>query len=275
VNILLIGADSRSGLGDITSGKQTGTRADTMMLVHVAGNRKSVQVMSIMRDLWVDVPGHGEAKINAAFSWGGVPLAVQTIEQLLGTRIDHVASIDFGGFAEMSTAVGGVDVASPVAFTSKNMSGYTFEKGINHLEGQKALAFVRERYAFASGDFQRVQNQQAFMKGLLTTVTTVDGFPDVGMLGRFFTATAPHVRTDDGLNLQALVSLGYGLRTVRASDVDFFTLPTSGTGTSADGQSIVLGDPAAIADLAAALQADDLTTFVRTAGLVATEGVAK
>ncbi len=107
-NILLIGSDSRSGLGDVLSGKATGELSDTMMLVNVPKDGSGITVMSLMRDLWVPIPGHGTAKLNAAFSWGGAPLAVQTVESLLDTRIDHVMVVDFGGFGSIATALGTV-----------------------------------------------------------------------------------------------------------------------------------------------------------------------
>lgn len=83
------------------------------MLAHVPADRQHVYLMSIMRDSWVEVPGHGRAKINAAYSWGGVALTTETVEQLLDIRIDHVAEIDFAGFEDMTDALGGVTVDSP------------------------------------------------------------------------------------------------------------------------------------------------------------------
>ncbi|WP_316296705.1 LCP family protein, partial [Clavibacter michiganensis] len=103
-NILLIGSDSRAELDPDGDGA-AGGRSDTLMLLHVPADRKAVYLMSIMRDSWVDVPGHGKAKINAAYSWGGVPLVEQTVEQLLDSRIDHVAEIDFAGFEDMTDAL--------------------------------------------------------------------------------------------------------------------------------------------------------------------------
>lgn len=166
-NILLIGSDSRTGLSDVRSGKATGERSDTLMLVNVPKDGAGITVMSLMRDLWVTIPGHGSAKLNAAFSWGGVPLTVQTVEALLAVRIDHVMVVDFGGFGSMATALGGVDVWSDKAFQSRNMPGYKYQKGYNLVEGAKALAFVRERYSFADADYQRVRNQQAFIRALV------------------------------------------------------------------------------------------------------------
>ncbi|WIB36226.1 LCP family protein [Curtobacterium sp. MCJR17_043] len=112
LDVLLIGSDARERLDPQHDGVGGG-RSDTLMLAHVSADRRHVSLMSILRDSWVEVPGHGRAKINAAYSWGGVPLTVQTVEQLLGVRIDHVAEIDFAGFVGMTDALGGVTVQSP------------------------------------------------------------------------------------------------------------------------------------------------------------------
>src|SRR5699024_12520784 len=100
VNILLLGSDSRADtskpiLDDL------GNRADSIMVAHIPSDRSGVQIMSIMRDSWVDIPGHGQSKINAAMAYGGVPLMVQTVEGLIDQRIDHIAVIDFNGFKNL------------------------------------------------------------------------------------------------------------------------------------------------------------------------------
>jgi LCP family protein required for cell wall assembly len=166
-NILLLGSDSRQKTGEHdleTAGSQ---RADTMMLVHVSADRKHVSVMSILRDLYVPVPGHSDAKINASLAWGGTRLAVETLEDLLGARIDHVAIIDFAGLADMTRSLGGVWVDNPQAFTAARGGDRFYPAGPIQLEGDRALVFARERYAFATGDYQRVANQQLLLKGIL------------------------------------------------------------------------------------------------------------
>src|SRR5690606_401872 len=106
--------------------------------------------MSIMRDNWVNIQGHGEAKINAAVAYGGIPLAVNTVENFIDARIDHVALIDFESFKGLTDAVGGVTVNNTIAFDSINGGhGFSFAQGEITLNGDEALAFVRERYAFS------------------------------------------------------------------------------------------------------------------------------
>ncbi|QNE43425.1 LytR family transcriptional regulator [Frigoribacterium sp. NBH87] len=267
LNVLLIGSDSRDGdLDPVDEAGPTGQRSDTMMLVNVSGDRREVTVVSIMRDLWVDVPGHGEAKVNAAYAWGGAPLLVQTVEQLLDTRVAHVALVDFEGFASMSTALGGVEVDSPVAFSSRNVPGHDFAAGPNVVAGERALAFVRERYAFADADHQRVRNQQAFLRGVVDGLLR-DGLADPGRLASFVSTTTRWVTVDAGLGPAETTRLGYELRGVRADDVAFFTLPTAGGGVRGGGQSVVLPDEAATTAVSAAIADDDLRRWSDAADL--------
>jgi len=269
VNVLLMGSDSRGDETTLDDGSPSDQRTDTMMLLHVDADRQHASVMSVMRDLWVPIPGRGEGKVNSAFARGGSPLAVQTVEQLLGARVDHVAIIDFDGFADMTTALGGVDVVSEKAFrstASDRRSAHEYVQGVNHLEGDSALAFVRERSAFADADFQRVENQQAFLDGVLRTLVSRATLTDPTRVTGFLAATAPHVTVDADLDAGTLVALGAGLRGLRPDDVDFFTVPTAGTGTSADGQSIVLPDDAAISELRDALRGDQVRAFLDARG---------
>lgn len=145
---LLMGSDTRGAIeADALNGAATNQRSDTLMLLHIPADRSSNYTISIMRDLWVDIPRHGKAKINATLAYGGVPLMVETVESLLHQRIDHVAIVDFEGFKGLTDALGTVEVQSTVAFTSGHDSAYTYVTGPNLLNGDKALAFVRERHA--------------------------------------------------------------------------------------------------------------------------------
>ena len=102
--IMLVGSDTRGEVNaEALDGPQDG-RSDTIILVHLPADREEVFFVSIMRDSWVDIPGVGEAKVNAAMAYGGVPLAVETVESLIGTRVDEVMVIDFEGFKEIGRA---------------------------------------------------------------------------------------------------------------------------------------------------------------------------
>lgn len=260
VNVLLIGSDSRAR-SDPDQDRAGGGRSDVLMLAHVSGDRRHVSLVSILRDSWVDVPGHGSAKINAAYSWGGVPLTVQTVEQLLDVRIDHVAEIDFAGFAGMTDALGGVTVDSSTAFDAR---GHHFTLGPNHLDGAAALAFVRERYAFADADHTRVRNQQAFMRAVVQRVVSQDTLTSPETIQRFVSSSSEYLAVDPGLDFSTLVGLGWSLRDFRVDDLDTTTLPSAGGGTSDDGQSYVRVDRSAVASLSIALRSDDLSGWIAT-----------
>lgn len=269
VNILLLGSDTRA----TNQGNEEfavlpdGGRSDTMMLVHIPANREGVYVTSIMRDTWLDIPGHGKAKVNAAFAFGGVPLTVQTLEGLLDTRIDHVASIDFEGFKGLTDALGGVEINNPIGFNQNLKNGFAFPKGVQTLDGEQALAFVRERYAFTDGDYQRVRNQQLFVKAIMSTMMSKETLTDPGKVSETVKQFAPYIAVDETLDAMKVATLGSSMANVRSSDMTFFTLPNKGTGRSADGQSIVLPDMAVVSQFAEALKQDNVGQFVEDNGL--------
>ncbi|TLM72894.1 LCP family protein [Pseudarthrobacter sp. NamB4] len=267
LNILVMGSDSRGATTEeAVSGGNSNQRADTLMLVHIPADRSNVYSISLMRDLWVDIPGNGQAKINAALAYGGVPLMVQTVESLFNQRIDHVAMIDFEGFVGMTDALGGVEVNITQPFKSPH-SGRSYTKGPAVLDGGKALDFVRERYAYADGDYQRVRNQQAFLQALIAKNLSRETLLNPVKVHNVISSMAPYVAVDSGLDAATLARLGLELRDVRGEDMKMFTLPTLGTGTSADGQSIVLPDYSSIAGISAALADDSLDKFVASKGL--------
>lgn len=265
VNILVMGSDSRAtGAVDNDAVAPTDQRADTLMLVHIPENRKNVFAISLMRDLWVNIPGHGESKINAALALGGVPLMVQTVESIFQQRIDHVASVDFEGFKDLTDALGGVevDVKIPFAPASGPMKGHFYPAGINHLTGDEALAFVRERKSFSDGDYQRVRNQQTFLKAVIGKTIAKETLLNPLKVNDMVSAVSPFVSVDSDFDASVIANLALGLRDLRPKDNIMFTLPTNGTGTSSDGQSIVLADTEAISAIATAMAADDLASYV-------------
>ncbi len=263
VNILLVGSDSRGATAkEAAAGDASDQRSDTLMLVHVPADRRKAYVVSLMRDLWVPIPGHGSAKINAALAFGGEPLLVQTVEALLGQRIDHVVLMDFAGFKGLTDAVGGVDVEVPVAFTPSQFPGFRFEKGPRHLDGESAFVFVHERYAFPDGDYQRVRNQQLYLKSLVRKVATPQTLANPATLATVVNEMSPYLTVDSTLTASAVAGLGLELKDVRPDDVVMFTLPTKGTGWSTDGQSIVVLDEAAAKGFADAMAAGTVGQFI-------------
>lgn len=245
VNILVLGSDSRISAGDPSQWQAGAQRTDAMMIVQIAGDRQSVTVMSIPRDSWVDIPGHGQAKINAAYSYGGPTLAIQTVEALTGIHLDHFVIADFESFATMTDELGGVTINLKQPQT---LAGKGFHEGAQLLTGEQALAYVRERYSLPEGDFDRVRRQQAWMRAIVRQVGQNGTLKSPTALYSFLKVASASVAVDDGFSLDQMQALGESLKNV-GSGITFFTVPTAGTSTSADGQSIVLLDDTADAPI--------------------------
>lgn len=171
-NWLLVGSDSRAGLdaedaSRLMAGELDDTvgRTDTIMLVHVPSFGGKPKIVSFPRDSLVDIPGHGQDKINQAFSLGGPQLLQHTIEQSTGLRIDHYAEIGFGGFANLVDAVGGINMCVPEPLDDP-MAGINVQAGCQDMDGPTALGYVRSRYTSAGGDLDRVKRQRDFVSAL-------------------------------------------------------------------------------------------------------------
>ena len=166
---LLMGTDTRSP--EATTGTDAApdavfgsTRSDVIMVATIAEDGQSASIISIPRDSWVDVPGRGKNKINAAYAFGGPPLLIETVEQLSRVHIDHFAVIDFAGFAQMTDAVGGIDVN---VGQETERDGVVVPAGPQHLNGEQALVYVRERKSLPGGDLDRVRRQQAALRAFV------------------------------------------------------------------------------------------------------------
>jgi len=268
VNVLVIGSDIRGNAKEAAkqaaaTGGQVDQRSDMMMLMHIPADRKKVYGISIMRDLWVDIPGYGGSKINASLQFGGPALVEKTIGGLLQTKITYSVMVDFNTFRDIVDGLGGIDVNSPADFTAAVDTQHHFTKGVNHLNGQAALEFVRERHAFPDGDYQRVRNQQEFIRAVMAKLRNSGILKDAGKTLAFITKVAPKLILDNGLDVMKLAGLAYALRGIDPRTASFMTLPTAGTGTSADGQSIVVPDYNGIAQVADALAKDRMGQLPR------------
>nr|WP_310374051.1 LCP family protein [Catenuloplanes atrovinosus] len=244
MNILLVGSDSRDP--DAESGEASEWRSDTLILMHIPADHQKAYLVSIPRDLYVYIPTSAGAdcsdsaqnKINSAFAFGGLPLAVKTVECFTGVRIDHVAAIDFAGFVEVTDALGGVDLTVEQDTTSIHKPFRTFEKGVNHMNGEEALDWIRQRYQFPDGDFARMRHQQEFMKALLDKAASTGTLTNAGKLDAFLKATTKAVTVDENFSL---VDMALEFRNLRSEDLTFITSPNQGA-ADRDGQSVVLSD---------------------------------
>ena len=172
---LLVGSDSRDGLSKeeqkrLGTGSVGGQRTDTMMLLYVPPSGKPA-LISIPRDSYVAIPGHGKNKINAAFAFGGAKLLTQTVEQATGLRVDHYLEIGFGGFVDIIDAVDGIEMCVPRDIKDKN-SHLNVKKGCQTMDGVTALAYVRMRYADPEGDLGRVKRQREMVAAVAKKAAT-------------------------------------------------------------------------------------------------------
>ena len=256
-NILLLGSDKRAP-EDAASEGVSGQRSDVMMLVHVSDDNQSVYITSFPRDLYVDVPGHGKDRINSALAYGGVGLAVTTVENYVGVPIDHVALIDFEGIEGLVDTLGGIDVKIPESFEAQ---GHQFTEGTQTLNGEEALAFVRERKQFSDGDFQRNRNQQAVLQGIASKLISADTLSDPGKLSSTVESISPYLTTDASLTGGKMVELGLSMRSIRSSDLHYLSVPHGSPTTTSGGASVVATDEDAMDVLREALRTDDMGTY--------------
>lgn len=256
MNFVLLGSDSRdpadSGAG----------RSDSIMVVHLNQARDEAYITSFPRDMWVDIPGHGKAKINAAFAYGGTQLMVQTLEGLLDTRMDHVVMIDFEGFIKLTESLGGVTVNNKTAFSSH---GFDYPKGEITISGEEALWFVRERKSLPGGDLDRAENQRKVIKAVVDKGLSREIMANPSAFTQFIGGVAQHVTVDSSLSDQAIRELAFSLR-LTSKDIHLLQAPISGFDTSADGQAIDIVNEPQLEALGQAMKTDTMAAYVEKYG---------
>jgi polyisoprenyl-teichoic acid--peptidoglycan teichoic acid transferase len=191
--ILVIGTD-----GGKAPGRGDARRSDSLLLLRTEPSRHRLSYLSIPRDLRVDIPGYGSAKINAANQVGGPALTIATVRALTGLSIDHVVIFDFDGFRELIDAMGGVDIEVPRKIQSnkfdcpykparcRNWEGWRFEKGTQHMDGRRALVYARirtNRLNAADNDVTRVGRQQAVADAVGDKVASIGTFFRLPFMG--------------------------------------------------------------------------------------------
>jgi LCP family protein required for cell wall assembly len=171
---LIVGSDSREGLSKeerkkLATGNAYGKRTDTMMLLHIpAGGLMgggSPTLVSLPRDSYVPIPGHGQNKLNAAYAFGGPKLLIQTVENLTQIRIDHYAEIGFDGLFDLVNTLGGVEMC-PKAAANDPKAGLNIKAGCQEFNGQDALGYARSR-ALTRGDLDRVGHQRELITAIV------------------------------------------------------------------------------------------------------------
>jgi LCP family protein required for cell wall assembly len=200
-------------------------------------------VISIPRDLWVQMPGRDRGKINSAFAAGGSRLLSETVEALSGVRIDHVAAVDFTGFKAMTDALGGVEIHldEPIHDPS---NGWSWPAGRNLLDGEEALRFVRERKGLSGSDLDRIGRQQAFLLALGEKASESGTLTSPWKLDAFLRAASGSLAVDAQTDFATLRSLAARLARIGPERVSFVTMPTGGSAWVGD-QNVLLPDPEA------------------------------
>jgi len=259
-NIMVIGSDSRQGLSKAYGSGLVTDQSDTLMIIHIPADRKWAEVMSIPRDSWVNIPackmGNGQTsgpqqyKINEAFAIGnldgnhtalGIACTVKTLEQDTGIYIDHFIAVNFTGFKDMVSALGGVYECNPTPINDPN-SKLHLAAGTHLLTPAQALGYVRARYTLGDGsDLERIDRQQAFMSSLVDRVKSE--LLDPIAIYKFLDATTKSLTIDSQLGgVTGLYNLGQSLRGIPSSKIAFFTIPNVPRG---DGANVLWKQPEA------------------------------
>ncbi|MFJ1998622.1 LCP family protein [Streptomyces asiaticus] len=272
-NYLIVGSDSREGMSDedkkkLHTGSAEGRRTDSMILLHVGENGNTM--ISLPRDSWVTIPAftgsesgnripQSQNKLNASYSSEGPGLLVRTIEYNTGLKIDHYAEIGFDGFANLVDGVGGVDIDVPQDMKDKK-SGNDLKKGKQTLNGQQALAFVRQRYGLAGGDLDRTKNQQKFLSALANKAASPSTIMNPFKLYPTMGAGLDNLVVDKDMSLWDVKDMFFAMKSVSGGDGKQMNMPISNPGLATSKGSAVQWDMAKVKQLMSELKNDDKVT---------------
>jgi LCP family protein required for cell wall assembly len=261
-NVLLVGSDSRAFVENATQANAFGTaanaggqRSDVTMVARFVPTTKTVTLLSIPRDLWVDIPGNksgisGMNRINVAYD-SGPDLLIQTIEQNLHIPINHYMSVDFPGFSGMVDALGGISMDFPTQVKDQYSGLDVTTPGCQAVDGTTALELVRARHLYymqngswqydGQSDFSRIQRQDAFFRALLDKLDTVSLNPFT--INSFVGAATGNLTIDDTLSKRNLFDMATQFRGLPSSHFITETLPTVGSTTAGGAQVLAMAQP--------------------------------
>ncbi|MEV7967417.1 LCP family protein [Sphaerisporangium sp. NPDC088356] len=212
---LLVGSDSRAGLTaaqrkKLATGRAVGKRTDTMMLLHIPSGSDKPTLVSLPRDSYVPIEGHGSDKLNAAYAFGGPKLLTKTVEKVTDIRIDHYMEIGFGGFVGIVDAIGGVNICVKQNIKD-HKAGINLKKGCQDMDGGTALGYVRTRATGALPDFDRTQRQRQFFGAVVKKAASpgvlVNPFRSIPLA----MSATDSVAVDPGTGAFDLLSLGLAM----------------------------------------------------------------
>jgi len=251
VNLLIAGLDADDATRD-----ERGARSDAVMLLHVDADREGAWLVSIPRDAWVNLPDHGENRMDAAYALGGAGLLLRSVERLTRLRIDHLAIIDRTGVRRLTDSVGGVGLSldPPAAGDlDPERGGLTLE-----MSGAMALDYVSGHGTLTHGDLEHIRREHRYVRALLAQLHEHGTLADPPALRDLAASLGGSVRVDQNLTPTALRALLDSTNRMQPEDVTFLTAPVSRGG--------VLGVPpaedAGCAQLWDALARDEMAAFV-------------
>lgn len=232
--VLLIGTDSRAGVDKSVFGDFAGARGDVIMIARLDPGEGKVALLSIPRDTYVPIEGHGENKINAAYAYGDAPLMVKTVRQAFDIPLNHYVEIDFAGFQDLVDELGGVEMrfSNPARDLKSKLD---VPAGDMMLNGFQALAYARSRHyqeqrdgswrSVDASDIGRTARQQQLVLAILSRLKRPSTLADTGSV---VASLARHMTVDSALADSSLVRLAFSMRDVGVSDIETATLPTVG-----------------------------------------------
>jgi LCP family protein required for cell wall assembly len=271
-NVLLVGSDSRAFVGNNSTlsnelGNEAnagGQRSDVTMVARFNPAAKTVTVLSIPRDLWVDIPGNnsgisGMNRINAAYD-SGPDLLIRTIEKDLGIQINHYIAVDFPGFSDMVNALGGITMDFPTAVKDAYTGLDVTQTGCQTVNGIVALQLVRSRHLFymnsngywegdGLSDFSRIQRQDAFFRAVLAKVNA--SITDPFAINSFIGSSVGHLTIDDTLTESELFHIAEGFRGLQSSHLITETLPVTSFVTDGGADVLQMAQPYALSMIGA------------------------
>ena len=242
MNILLVGIDDGMGLGQddpVNRGRTRSLNTDTIMILRVEPKTQQAAVLSLNRDLWVDLAGGGQGRINTALSLGGPEKLIETIKQDFQIPINHYAMVDFAGFESLVAAVDGVPIWFNYPSRDEATGLFQYEPGCRLLDPGQALAFARSRHFEISrnnmrswqedptGDFGRVTRQQQFIRAALKRAVT-KGARNPFVMKDLLEIAQKNVTLDTTFAIKDLVDLGTQFRTFDPDNLVSFTPVSTG-----------------------------------------------
>ncbi len=230
---VIVGSDTREGLESLESfGNAGGQRSDVVMLVRIDPSTGGAQMLSIPRDLRVEIPGHGTNKINAAFAFGGPSLLVETLKSNLNVEVNHYVQMDFVGFQALVDEIGGIEMSFPNQARDAK-SGLDVQAGNQTLDGFQALAYARSRsyqelqngswVSVDANDIGRTERQQDVMRAIVSRMKRPGSIAEAGDIA---SAMASHMTIDSELAGESVAAMVWDFRGLLAGSIDGMTLPT-------------------------------------------------